>query len=210
MRFHLGIFLLIAFPTFCYCQENIQISKNYLDSIRHNTSKYKTADTLEFINYYNRLVELFDKKDFIIIDQKSGVYVYTHDGNVLRNFINSDIKENSGPYLRGSVSSPTGLFQTSSPVKNGRHYSISAHRSSVTCAHYLNGQYDGPYIVKNLFGEINIHGQYTHIDSFHIDTLVVYDPDTYEQIQTITEKDKMSVKCGVWKFKKEDGFREEE
>lgn len=72
------------------------------------------------------------------------------------------------------------------------------------------GVNSGEYEKKQCNGLYLEKGQYCLIDSFSRDTMVVFDPETYEERIVVTESEFQSAKTGVWKKYDLNGILEQE
>ena len=72
-------------------------------------------------------------------------------------------------------------------------------RAKLTKQERLNGQNIGMFEERQCDGRILLQGQYCQVDEVFRDTIVTFDPETYEETVTITEYDKRAKKYGVWK-----------
>lgn len=94
----------------------------------------------------------------------------------------------------------------------GEIIQFSTNNKTITRTQLYNGFEQGVSDQRNCNGQILNKGQYCQIDSFHRDTIVEMNYETWEEVVKITESDVVSKKCGTWQRFDVNGIlvREEE
>ncbi len=209
MRLLFIVCLVLILPQLANAQKEIQLDINFIEQMRFTEQENLLEQKLHCVFLYNKTLEDFGKKDFITCTLEDDKFGFHYKGAPLNNFFNPKEGHNSPIVIRGKYTAHSFLLSFYTYLEDDRFYKFNLIRKDggdfAIHSNYKNGMYDGAYIEKYLSAETTTSGNYTQIDSFYLDTIETFDPNTYESNLSITEKEKISVKCGIWKYATEDG-----
>ncbi len=96
-------------------------------------------------------------------------------------------------------------FKASVSHSDGRMDELYFNNGRIKLIQTFKRQLGGRYEERACDGRLLLDGQYCQIDSFHIDTAVYFNPETYEEVIKVTESDVYSKKSGVWRHYDNEG-----
>lgn len=73
-------------------------------------------------------------------------------------------------------------------------------------SNFSNDVLIGRYEERTKTGKMLVTGQYCQIDSMYSDTLLYYDPETYDEILEIIPRSKFPIKSGNWRYYNTEGI----
>lgn len=210
MRTSLILFFLVSSSSIA---AQISISKAGIDSIgRYN---YQSGTQLEIIAEFNRCIKFIGLDDTITVTRGEIEYKYytnsrgdTADCKVDFN-LNYIFKEkvlnsiHDGPIsIMGSTMGYKFIIATVNKSPS-EHYRIIINKNDncdtkIKVQNYYESVLIGEYFEKCITGEVYHYGNYIQVDSSYQDTIITFDPDTYDETVNIFNRTKWAVKCGEW------------
>lgn len=212
MKFLISLGFALILPQVLFAQKDIQLSIEYIEQLTFSEQESLLEQKLHSVLLYNQTLKDFGKDDFISTSLENGEYRFYYKDQILDDFFNPKKEHKSPIAIQGQYTAHSFLLSFYTILDDEHFYKFNLIRKdegdfAIYC-NYKNEMYDGAYIEKYLSGASHVNGNYTQIDSFHIDTIEVFDPETYEMKRIISEKEKVSIKCGTWTYKTNEGIRE--
>ncbi len=190
--------------------QELRVNFYFADSIKKVNRDL--GSELHAILLYNEAVKSFEYSDTIKITLSGGNFKYFYKDSLitdLRYKVSNKQKlvmlDYSGPtstYLiastQQSLTNKFEMFVSDAAFdKNDLVYRLS---------NYFNDVLIGRYEERTRSGKVLITGQYCQIDSIYADTILTFDPETYEDINTVFPRTKFAIKTGIWYYYSSEGI----
>lgn len=124
--------------------------------------------------------------------------------------IKIDIKTNDYAALGKKEKERKVIFNANISRVDGKGDIISYTGDKIKRFQTQNNVKSGLYEERTCDGSLLVEGKYCHIKSFQRDTIVVFNPDTYQEEIQIVESDFIEKRVGTWKFYDNNGILERE
>lgn len=202
----IAISLMTAGPNFA---QALMITPAYADSIQK--VEQKLGSELNAILLYNDAVKSFGYADTIVITRSDAGFNFFYKDSLLtgllywysKNQVKIDYSRTwKETYLFSSTQqSLTDRFELfirdASFDRNDLVYKLSNFSDDVQT---------GRYEERTKSGKVLVTGQYSQMDSMYIDTLIHFDPETYEESYEILHRTKVAIKSGIWRYYSPEGL----
>ncbi len=189
-------FLILSINIF---SQEITLTKLYADSVKRYN--WERGYELQAIVAYNKAVKAVGYVDTISLMRDVGLYQYWFHGVPMETF---GVGRSNSVYpvsihFGGVVMAEVRRTEEDS-FEIFMHEEKPNEDPKIGLKNYKSGILYGRQWDQTLSGKILFTGGYAAIDSIYNDTLLVLDPDTYEDVKQIIPRTKFPVKCGSWKY----------
>jgi len=187
------------------------ITPAFADSIEK--ADRKLGSELNAILLYNDAVKSFGYADTIVITRSGAGFNYFYKDSLLTGLLHWYSNQHNQVKIDYSRTwKETYMFSSTQQSLTDRFElfikDASFDRNDLVykLSQFTDDILTGRYEERTKSGKVLVTGQYSQMDSMYVDTVLLFDPKTYEESHEIIHRTKFAVKSGVWRYFSPEGI----